>query len=86
MLHDTADRCKVYDMLLEEEPKATAQANLSWEQMRQHNGWRLESLLEGDKITLDGADTAHQELMSVLRVQPTDNKNCINTEQQHTIQ
>ena len=70
--HDTTERRQVYDMLREEVPKATAQARSSGCKCVSimAGDWNA-ALLEGDKATLDGQDTAHQELMSELHMQPT---------------
>ena len=72
--HDTIDRRRVYDMLREEVPKATAQANSTGCKCVSimAGDWNA-ALLEGDKATLDGEDRAHQDLMSELRMQPTEN-------------
>ena len=71
--HDTNDRQKVYDMLREEVPKATSQIRLTGCKCVSimAGDWNA-ALLEGDKTTMDGADEAHQELMSELHMQPTE--------------
>ena len=66
-------RKKVYDVLREKVPQATAQARST--------GCKCVSIMAGEcspaggrQTTLDGADKAHQELMSELHMQLTEHK------------